>query len=268
MDYETPDGSQFSLREVWTERDGEPVFDYTSVSAYVDGSAYVGKLLHPLDDVDEADILPCLELVPTECIHPKFQEGFTIIPDFHSAKHYLKAPSFTFDDCREDKTFVADCVLNEVSVLERLKLYPHPNIVSHLGCVVKDGRITHICLEKYPASLVSASEMGLDEAQRARVFDGIRAGIVHLHSLGLAHNDINPENICIDANGEPIIVDFDACLPFGEKLIKAIGAACNFGDGPPTSNEGNDLIYGLDSIRDFLWPPKDNLNDDESVDCG
>lgn len=261
MDYETPDGSQFSLREVWTERHGEPIFDYTSVSAYVDGSAYVGKLLCLPEEVDEADILPCLEPVPAECIHPEIREGFTIVPDFHSAKHYLKAPSFTYDDCRPGKTFVADCVLNEVSVLERLKLYPHPNIVSYLGCVVKDGRITHICLEKYPASLVSNSENGLDETQRERIFTGAKAAIVHLQSLGLAHNDINPENICMDANGEPIIVDFDACRPFGEKLTKGIYAICSSGTGTPTSNKDNDLIYGLTAIEHFLWPPDENLND-------
>ena len=266
MDYETPDGSQFSLREVSTERDGRPVYDYTSVSAYVDGSAYVGKVLSPPDEVDEADILACLEPVPTECIHPKFQEGFSSVPDFHSAKHYLKAPSFTYDDCRPGKTYVADCVLKEVSVLERLKLHPHPNIVSYLGCVVKDGRITHVCLEKYSSSLVGQSEHGLDEAQRERIFGRIKAGIAHLHSLGLAHNDINPENICIDADGEPVIIDFDACLPFGEKLIKGIGAACSSGEGHPTSNKDNDLIYGLNAIRDFLWPLDNDVIDDVGID--
>lgn len=266
MDYETPDGSQFSLREVWAERDGELVFDYTSVSAYVDGSAYVGKLLFPPNEVDEVDVLSCLEPVPTECIHPKFRDGVTLVPVFHPTKHYLKAPSFTYHDCRPGKTFVADCVLNEVSILERLKLHPHPNIGSYLGCLVKDGRITHICLEKYPTSLVSESENGFDEAQRERIFTGIRAGITHLHSLDLAHNDIGPENVCIDAGGEPIIVDFDACRPFGEKLMKGIGAACSFGEGSPASNKDNDLVYGLTAIEDFLWPPNEDLDGNEGVD--
>ena len=63
MDYETADGSQFSLREVWTDQGGTPTFAYTSVSAYVDGSAYVGKLDALPDEVDDADVLTCLEPV-------------------------------------------------------------------------------------------------------------------------------------------------------------------------------------------------------------
>lgn len=266
MDYETSDGSQFSLREVWTEHNGELAFAYTSVSAYVDGSAYVGKLPTQPEELDDADVLTCLEPVPPECVHPIFPEGFTTAPDFDRVKHYLKAPSYTYDDCQPGKSFVADCVLNEVSVLERLQHHPHPNIVSYLGCVVKDGRITHICLEKYPSSLVAQAEQGLDNHQSQRILEGVQAGINHLHDLGLAHNDITPENICLGLNGGPIIVDFDGCLPFDEKLLKGIGIVDDPTGGFPVSSKYNDLICGMDRIQDFLdVHAKDNDNYDEGV---
>ena len=267
MDYETADGSQFSLRDVWIARGGEPAFAYTSVSAYVDGSAYVGKLPTPPDEVDEVDVLTCLEPVPPDCIHPKIPHGFTIAPDFDPVKHYLKAPSYTYDDCQPGKAFVADCVLNEVTVLERLKLHPHPNIVSYLGCVVKDGRITHICLDKYPSSLVAQAEQGLEINQSERIFEGIQAGISYLHDVSLAHNDINPENICLDVKGEPIIVDFDACLPFGEKLLKGASMADDPKGGFPISSKYNDLICGIDTIKNFLDANVKNYgNNEKGVD--
>jgi serine/threonine protein kinase len=42
----------------------------------------------------------------------------------------------------------------------------------------------------------------------------IRNGISHIHSLGFAHNDINPSNIMFDDNNTLVIIDFDLCLPF------------------------------------------------------
>ncbi|KAK3708987.1 hypothetical protein LTR37_011151 [Vermiconidia calcicola] len=250
MDYETPDGSQFSLRAVWTEQNGEPTFDYTTISAYVEGVAYVGKLYQPPDEVDEAEVLNALEPVPLECIRPKFREDFTLVLEGDPVVHYLKAPSFTYDDCRPGNTFVADCVLNEVSVLEQLKAKPHPNLASYHGCVVKYGLITHICLKRYPASLAEYVNSGISEEQENRLLSGIEAGVGHLHALGLAHNDINPDNICVDADRNAVILDFDSCLPFGEKLFK--GTAGIMASELPLSNRMNDLVHGLGSIADFL----------------
>jgi len=38
--------------------------------------------------------------------------------------------------------------------------------------------------------------------------DGIRAGVEHLHSLGLAHNGLNPTNIAVNTEDNPIQLDF------------------------------------------------------------
>ncbi|KAK3718049.1 hypothetical protein LTR37_005475 [Vermiconidia calcicola] len=250
MDYETLDGSQFSLRAVWTKQDGKPVFDYTTISAYVEGVAYVGKLYQPPHQVDETDVLNSLEPVPPQCIRPEFPENFTLASEVDPAVHYLKAPSFTYDDCRPGNTFVADCVLNEVSVLERLKAKPHPNLASYHGCVVKDGLITHICSERYPASLAEHVNSGINEEQETRLLSSIEAGIGHLHALGLAHNDINPDNICIDADGNAVVLDFDGCLPFGEKLSEETAGI--MASKLSLSNRMNDLIHGLGSVEEFL----------------
>ena len=259
MDYETPDGSQFSLREVWTEREGDPVFAYTTISAHVDGVAYTGRLNDPPDNVDEADVLSALEPVPPGCINPQLPEDFTIAPEPDPLSHYLKAPSFTYEDCRPGKTVVADCVLNEASVLERLRVNSHANLISYFGCVVKAGLITHLSLKRYESNLIDYANADLSEAEIFKLLEGIKAGLEHLHSLGLAHNDINPYNICIDSGGKPVIVDFDSCLPFGEKLTKGVGSSVEFSSESSVSNQEND-IRSLDDIAEFLrdrWGRKD-----------
>lgn len=63
MEYETSDGSEFSLREVWTERYGH----HTSVSAFVNGEAYTGKLQQLRNEINEEDVLDSLEPVPKKC---------------------------------------------------------------------------------------------------------------------------------------------------------------------------------------------------------
>ncbi|KAF2487482.1 kinase-like domain-containing protein [Neohortaea acidophila] len=255
MDWTTPDGSYFSLREVheWTEDYSKQSFLYTSVSAYVQGSPYTARLPEHADEIDEGDVLAALSPVPSACIHPKFSDTVKVAPKVNSAIHYLKAPSFQYDDCQPGETFVADCVLNEVTVLELLSKDPHPNIVSYLGCVEEAGRISHICLKRYDGNLPDYAANGLSADQKKRVIHGVAAAIEHLYSLGLAHNDINPHNICIDSNEEPILIDFDGCLPLGEKLMKgtaSVIAICRE-TGRQISHQQNDLD-GLEEIRGFL----------------
>lgn len=254
MDYETADGSQFSLRDIWHERDGEPYFAYTSVTAFVDGKAYAGKVDKDMDLIDDEDVLGYLEPVPADCIHPLFHDDFTKAPPLDTSRHYLKLPSFTYDDCQPGQTFVADCLLTEVAVLEQLKRHPHPNIVTYYGCVVADGRIQQLCLEKYRCSLTEYIErhgtrLPTDEAYT--LLDEVEAGVQYLHSLRLAHNDINPDNICIDEKGTAVLVDFDSCLAFGEKLSKGFASQK---ESEPVSDPENDR-RGLEDLAAFLIGP-------------
>ena len=203
MDYETPDGSQFSLQEVWTDPDGSPTFQYTSVTAYVDGRPYAGKSDQRMEDVDDADILTLLQPVPLENVNPLYPDGFLQAPPSSPDSHYLKAPSFKWEDSESGRVFVAECLLNEVTALERLRQHPHPNIVEYLGCVVKDGRIAQLCLKRYTCSLAEYVSQPLPSQQREDIFTDVISAVKHLHSLGLAHTDICPQNVCIDADGRP-----------------------------------------------------------------
>jgi hypothetical protein len=54
-----------------------------------------------------------------------------------------------------------------------------------------------------------------------------------------------------------VIIDFDSCLPFGERLLKGVAAAGAYG-GVQVSGRENDL-RGLEEFRDFL----EGLDEDE-----
>lgn len=49
----------------------------------------------------------------------------------------------------------------------------------------------------------------------------ITSAVSHIHTLGLAHNDLTPMNIMVDESDTPFIIDFGSCQPFGCELITA-----------------------------------------------
>lgn len=255
MDYETPDGSQFSLLPIWQSKSGDsPRFMYTSVSAFVDGNAYTGKIQSFPEDVEDEELLACLQPVPPECIHPIFPEGFTIAPTYDASKHYLKAPSFTYELAQPGSTKVAESVLNEAKVMELLRQHPDQNLAQYYGCVVAEGRIKQLCLQRYECNLLQwiHKHQGKPPQEEAEaVLDDIEAAIQHLHSLGFAHNDLNPGNICISRDNRAVLVDFDCCIPLGEVMPKGESIVFDEERGVMISDRGNDF-QGMDDIADFL----------------
>ncbi|CAD6455019.1 77982519-ae02-4e40-975c-d06788f28172 [Sclerotinia trifoliorum] len=124
-------------------------------------------------------------------------------------------------------------ILREIKICELLKLHPHPNISLYVGCLSTNGRVSGICFQQYLTTLqqkvnpghlnksdfLSSGRLAVDDSIEA-CLDGVRAGIHHLHSLGIIHNDIAPSNIMFDPDGTPILIDFDSCTMVGESLYK------------------------------------------------
>ncbi|KAF2240259.1 hypothetical protein BU26DRAFT_443059 [Trematosphaeria pertusa] len=134
-------------------------------------------------------------------------------------------------------------LFEEAEILEFLNhdQHRHPNIIRYHGCTVKRGRITGLALEKYDVMLQYRYQNVPRDLDVAVCMDGIRAGVKHLHSLGLAHNDLNPTNIALDAEDNPIILDFGSCKKFGEELISA-GTPGWIDEDYTTSAQQHDII--------------------------
>lgn len=77
--------------------------------------------------------------------------------------------------------------------MEQLSRTPHPNIVKYHGCHIARGRITAIVLERLDQTLAQyVSTADFQQLDKARFIAALVSALDHLHSLGLAHNDINP----------------------------------------------------------------------------
>ena len=59
---------------------------------------------------------------------------------------------------------------------------------------------------------------------RKRIMDVLRSAVNHLHSLSLAHNDLNPYNIMFDMQLNPVIINLHSCIEVSQPGVT------NFGD--------------------------------------
>ena len=142
-------------------------------------------------------------------------------------------------------------VLDETLIMEKLAKNPHRNIIHYRGCRVKRGRITGIVIDKYEMSLEqfikSAEVKNLDIDA---FLSDISSAVDHLHSLGLAHNDINPGNIMMGEKNQPVLIDFGSCQPFG-RLLQTFGTPGWFEEDFWTSEKKHDDI-ALEKLRQWL----------------
>ncbi|KXT14350.1 hypothetical protein AC579_3997 [Pseudocercospora musae] len=170
-------------------------------------------------DVTVEDIKNALRRVP----NTNFRQAYAslmIAREEGLLDYYVKRPKFLLLDDEEEADLLPQIFPDEVQILEFLKQHPHPNIVRYYGCRVKHGRVTGILLEKHESSVHYSREKNT-RFEVDRYLKGLRAGVEHLHSLGLAHNDLNPSNILIDKENNPIINDFGSCRKFGQRLVSA-----------------------------------------------
>ncbi|KAK0878493.1 hypothetical protein LTR91_026053 [Friedmanniomyces endolithicus] len=164
-------------------------------------------------DLTVEDLRQNLQRIPDDTIYPEVTPGLTLLADDNELDGlYIKRPKLLcLDDAEETRT-IPRLLLEEARILESLKPNPHPNLVRYRG-------IVGIALEKHDIILQYRFEDDPRELDVAACIDGIRAGVAHLHSLGYAHNDLNPMNIALDKNDQPVILDFGSCRKFGDTLL-------------------------------------------------
>lgn len=97
-----------------------------------------------------------------------------------------------------------------------------------------------ILLRRYPvtlSTLVRGCQAPLDCGS---CIQGIVEGVAHLHPLGLAHNNLNPENIMVDEQDRPAIIDMASCMPLEEEQYQM---------GTPGWNDGFEEISSMTNGR-------------------
>ncbi|KAK1981043.1 kinase-like domain-containing protein [Colletotrichum cereale] len=236
--------------EAYVEKDGDFFFDFTKFILRKDDQLYYArvhqKLPGALENLDTLHAKP----IPTEHIWPLFSANTTRVLEPLPSNCFIKQPSLLDYGDHEAALHIDEQVMEEVTVCELLKNNPHPNIATYLGCIEKAGRIGGICFVKYPINLQQLMDAKLPMDPKT-IIEGIESGIQHIHRLGLIHNDINPSNVMITSEGNPVIIDFESCRHKGEEL------------GPKAGTYGWELaeakhalpandFYGLSKIKELL----------------
>lgn len=152
-------------------------------------------------------------------------------------------------------------VEREIRVLRRLK---HPNIVKlHEVIDDEEEQIVHLVLDYVPNGPITtvhmfdpvagyaSCEVVRPLAKLTRICQQLTDAIQHLQRRYVVHNDLKPDNVLLDENGNVMLTDFGESALLPKKLVKqdlnASVAAGNFsrwntvvqqpyGQGPPDSN--------------------------------
>ncbi|KAG7405730.1 Serine/threonine-protein kinase H1-like protein [Fusarium oxysporum f. sp. raphani] len=251
LDHKTYTMEVCQQAQTFIEQGDDCVFDHMKLILRSETGEYfyakVKKRLPLSYTVDTHD----LELVqiPAENIWPQFNSTFTGAPKPPPIDCYVKRASLLDYDPDTSQDHICRQVLEEAKVCEILRKNPHPNIAKYLGCVEVDGRIHGLCFAKYAMTLQERATTGTPLDTKPCV-QGIKDGILHLHALGLTHNDINPRNIMMGADDNPVIIDFDSCKRVGEELFKG-GTPDWMITNARYATPDNDF-FGLSKLEEFL----------------
>ncbi|KAL5615722.1 hypothetical protein FOBRF1_004470 [Fusarium oxysporum] len=117
--------------------------------------------------------------------------------------------------------------------MEKVSQTPHPNIVGYYGCRVRRGRITSMVFERLDQTLQQySSTPEFEKLDKPKFLEALQSAVAYIHSLDLAHNDVNPHNIMVK-DGMPVLIDFGSCQPVGQRL-QSLGTEGAYSVSPPS----------------------------------
>ncbi|KAJ6154278.1 hypothetical protein N7485_012647 [Penicillium canescens] len=254
------------MNETYEDSDNGFYFAGTLMVYRMNGNLYHAKLkarYSSPSNVNRNDLENIIQ-IPISAYNPTFSAEFTLAPEALPTNSFVKTPRLiSYDRISQGlrPNSIAEDVLHEVRIYELLRRHAHPNIANYLGCQVSNGMITGLCLQKYPRTLLKEINPGSLNKRHLRntrvvgkdytsILADIERGIRHLHSLGLVHNDINPNNIMID-NGRAIIIDFGSCRKLGESL-EDVGRTYEWYDEKVKHSFFENDLAALEEIRVWL----------------
>ncbi|KAB8356400.1 hypothetical protein FH972_023983 [Carpinus fangiana] len=204
-------------------------------------------------------------LIPEESFCPEFAPGLTEAGHAQLSISYVKKPNLvSFNALRPHA--IADQVSREAEICEELCKSHHANVVAYWGCQLKNNLIVGLCFTKYDESLASrVNPKHLNKEQftvpdhylrrKSKWIQGIEQGLKFLHSLGYAHNDVNPSNVMFKSSDDtPVIIDFDSCLRIGE-CISEVKRTYGWHDPQVTEASAKNDFHALRELE--IWLSKD-----------
>ena len=266
MDTYSPTPKITSLQDldavVETRNPKTGAFEYITFYVFAsDDAAFFGQLPKDRNEASMQDFSGALEPVPDHIIFPNLPLGIelTLAPEAHEEDGcFVKRPNMSMYELFADQEsddgdgFLARLLLSEARVMQRLSQHPHPHIVRYHGVRVRRGRITGLVMDKYQRTLLEHVRQRRD-IEQGGFMRAMESAVTHLHSLGLAHNDINPENIMVGPDNLPVLIDFGSCQPFGGRLM-TLGTE-GWIESIDTHSKQEHDVFALGRLRKWFQEP-------------
>ncbi|BGP11529.1 hypothetical protein JCM10049v2_007436 [Rhodotorula toruloides] len=99
----------------------------------------------------------------------------------------------------------------EFKCIRALRADPHPNLIHFHSFIISPSYA--ICLMDFHPRLMPVA---LPESRAKPYFVQLLSAVQHLHSHGIAHNDIKPSNILLSQDDRPVLIDFGFAQQYEE----------------------------------------------------
>ncbi|KXJ95092.1 kinase-like domain-containing protein [Microdochium bolleyi] len=266
---ETPSPPAITLEDLTIIEAWDPVNNAANYTTFYtigpDESVYFGESPKAKQNITLREYAEALRPVKDDEIYPLIPAGNQIRSapqNVNEAAVFVKRPGLNCYETMRGTDYIPKVLLNEALVMEKISQEPHPNIVGYLGCRTKSGRITAIVLERYAQTLTQVALRSPYCLQQDEFgfFSCLESAVAHIHALGLAHNDINPDNIMFKGGpdgtgiGSPILIDFGSCKPAGEPL-ESLGTPGWYKEEFFTSEQEHHM-YSLAQLRKWFQDKK------------
>ncbi|KAK3356866.1 hypothetical protein B0T25DRAFT_566200 [Lasiosphaeria hispida] len=212
-----------------------------------------------------------MDMVPDEAIFPKLPdngERFPVAPELCAGPNlFIKRTSpplhFASHNWNSNLGYgvtLPDLMLHEARMFNLVSQHPqHPNIVRYHGCRVRRGFITGLVLDRVPFNtlLERSAVGGIKDIDKGPFMAALESAVDHLHRVvGIAHNDIQPQNIMIGPAGTPVLIDLNWAGKIGHRNLLPGGIPLWQDEkrNPRVSQKRHDL-YSLAKIRWWLDHP-------------
>lgn len=159
-----------------------------------------------------------------------------VIKEYFPRRLAIRAPDWTLqprdDAARRNLNRGLMHFLEEARVLVRLR---HPNLPEVLS-FFQANATAYLAMAYYYGRVlteyVMARQGRFSEQFLLRVFGALLDGLEEIHSHGLLHLDVTPQNILIQPGGSPILLDFGAARPYPNTLTWKPGKVLSKGFSP------------------------------------
>lgn len=203
-------------------------FGYTMFAAVQDNAIYYGECDKPRADMSIHDVNNLLAQVPDEEIFPRWLPSLdlTKAPETLPPGVFIKRPGLgLYNIFLRNKVvhLIPQQLREEAEALQIIGRGLHSNIVRYHGCHVRRGYITGLVLDRHRQDLRRYIKNGHVIRDKELFMESLESAIQHMHSLGWAHNDLNPNNILMADDGTPILIDFNSAKLIGDKMTTSRG---------------------------------------------